>query len=199
MSNKNVPGNRHILQVFLQNQILDTGDLEFGLKDMVAKEAGENKYIWSVGCFHGGRAINVIADLCEMDISFRYYNKDFAKRVKKNVHDICEKIAADNGGSVEFVWDMIAGVVHNDEKITEVFEKTSADSGLNIQYVSPRMTGDDFSWYLQKIPGMTFRFGTRNEKLGCTALVHRNDFCLDEEGMKSAIQAFCAYTMAYLK
>lgn len=167
------------------------------LKNMVAKEAGEDKYVWSVGRFQGGHTHNVIADLCEMDISFRYYNKDFAKRVEEKVHSICEKIADEYGGSVEFVWDIAAGVVHNDEKLTEKFEKTAKNSNLTVQNVHQRMTGEDFGWYLDKIPGMMFRFGTRNEKLGCTALVHRNDFCMDETGMKTAIQAFCAYVMSY--
>ena len=169
------------------------------LKNMVAKEAGEDKFIWSVGRFQGGHTHNVISDLCEMDISFRYYNKDFAKRVEEKVHNICEKIADEYGGSVEFVWDIAAGVVHNDEKLTEKFEKAAKNSNLTVQNVHQRMTGEDFGWYLEKVPGMMFRFGTRNEKLGCTALVHRNDFCLDEAGMKTAIQTFCAYVMSYEK
>ena len=167
------------------------------LKDMVAKEAGDDNYIWSVGRFQGGHTHNVIADLCEMDISFRYYNNDFAKRVEKKVRNICEKTAANNGGSVDIVWNLAAGVVHNDEKLVEKFEKAARNSGLNVQYMPKRMTGEDFGWYLEKIPGMLFRFGTRNENLGCTAPVHRNDFCIDETGMKPAIQAFCAYVMSY--
>lgn len=58
-----------------------------------------------------------------------------------------------------------------------------------------RMTSEDFAHYLTKAPGMLFRFGTRNESIGCTALVHRNDFKIDENGMKSAIKAFCTYIL----
>ena len=41
-----------------------------------------------------------------------------------------------------------------------------------------------------------FRFGKRNEDKGCTAPAHRNDFCIDEDGMRVAIQAFCSYVMS---
>ena len=169
------------------------------MKSMVKEEAGNLKYIWSVGHFQGGHVHNVIADLCEMDISFRFYDMDFAKRVEKNVRNICNEIAERYGGSVEFIWNMSTGAVYNDKKIVECFEKTARNSGLNVCDMPQRMSSEDFGWYLDKAPGMIFRFGTRNEELGCTALAHRNDFCIDEKGMKTAIQAFCAYIMNYTK
>jgi len=165
------------------------------MKTMVADEAGQTKYIWSVGHFQGGYVHNVIADLCEMDISFRFYDMEFAKRVEGNVRSICSEIATRYGGSVEVVWNMSTGAVYNDPAIVDSFVQTAKNAGLNLQPMSQRMSSEDFGWYLTKAPGMIFRFGTRNEKLGCTALAHRNDFCIDEEGMKAAILAFCTYVM----
>lgn len=167
------------------------------MKDMVAHEAGEAKYIWSVGRLQGGHVHNVIADKCEMDISFRFYDMDFAKRVEKNVREICGEIANRYGGSAEINWNMSTGAVHNDEEITKVFEKAVRDAGLNVQNMPQRMSSEDFGWYLEKSKGMIFRFGTRNEELGCTALAHRNDFKIDEEGMKTAIEAFIAYVFSH--
>ena len=167
------------------------------MKDMVKEEAGDAKYIWSVGRFQGGQVHNVIADLCEMDISFRFYDMDFAKRVEEKVRSICNEIAERYGGTVEVIWNMSTGAVYNDKEIVERFEKTARNSGLNVSDLSQRMSSEDFGWYLEKTPGMIFRFGTRNEELGCTALAHRNDFCIDEKGMKTAIQAFCAYIMNF--
>jgi len=165
------------------------------MKTMIAREAEQTKYIWSVGRFQGGHVHNVIADLCEMDISFRFYDGEFAKRIEKNVRSICNEIATRYGGSVEVVWNMSTGAVYNNPAIVDTFVQTANHAGLNLQPMPQRMSSEDFGWYLTKAPGMIFRFGTRNEKLGCTALAHRNDFCIDEEGMKAAIQAFCTYVM----
>ena len=165
------------------------------MKTMIANEAGQTKYIWSVGRLQGGQVHNVIADLCEMDISFRFYDMEFANRIEKNVRTICNDIAARHGGSVEIVWNMSTGAVYNDPAIVETFVKTAKNAGLYTQPMPQRMSSEDFGWYLTKAPGMIFRFGTKNEALGCTALAHRNDFCIDEEGMKTAIQAFCTYIM----
>ena len=84
-------------------------------------------------------------------------------------------------------------MVYNDEKMTAEFEKACKDMGLDVGPMPQRMSSEDFCWYLDKAPGMIFRFGTRNEAEGCTALAHRNDFKVDEDGMKSAIGAFIAY------
>ena len=40
-----------------------------------------------------------------------------------------------------------------------------------------------------------FRFGTHNEALGCTSLAHRNDFRIDKEGMKYAIESLAQYVL----
>ena len=163
------------------------------LKTMVEKEAEDTPHIWSVGVLSGGTAHNVIADKCELQISFRFYDMAFAERVRENTFRICEKIAGEAGGKVEIDWHMSTGPIHNDTKITWRFDKITRDAGLDVVSIPSRMSSEDFAWFLQKAPGMIFRFGTRNEETGCTGLAHRNDFCLEEAGMKTAIQAFIAY------
>ncbi len=167
------------------------------MKDMVKEEAGDAKYIWSVGRFQGGHVHNVIADLCELDISFRFYDMDFARRVEANVRRICTEVAEAYGGNVEFDWNMSTGAVHNDENLTHNFKTIAQDSGIVAEDIVQRMSSEDFGWYLSKVPGIIFRFGTRNEEQGCTALAHRNDFKIDENGMKYAIMMFLSYVMNY--
>jgi metal-dependent amidase/aminoacylase/carboxypeptidase family protein len=103
------------------------------MKTMVADEAGQTKYIWSVGRFQGGQVHNVVADLCEMDISFRFYDVAFAKRIEENVRSICNEIATRYGGSVEIVWNMSTGAVHNDKSIVVRFANAARNAGLNVQ------------------------------------------------------------------
>ena len=58
------------------------------------------------------------------------------------------------------------------------------------------MSSEDFSWYLSQGSGAIFRFGTRNEALGCTALAHHADFRIDEAGMRAAIEALMAFVLS---
>jgi len=166
-------------------------------KEMVREEAGDRRYIWSVGRFSGGHVHNVVADLCVMDISFRFYDMEFAERVEKRVKAICKEIADSFGGKYEIDWHMSVGHVHNKAEIVDKFMETSLSAGLDVCEMPSRMTSEDFGWYLTKVPGMIFRFGTRNEAEGCTTTAHTNTFKIDENGMKYAINAFISYIMNF--
>lgn len=165
------------------------------MREMVKEEAGNDRYIWSVGHFAGGEVHNVVADLCTMDISFRFYNMDFARRVGEKVQSICHEIADRFGGRVEIVWYMSTGPVCNDAQAVACLRQSAAAEGIEVVEQAPRLSSEDFGWYLQKAPGLMFRFGTRNEALGCTATAHRSDFKIDESGMESAIRAFVGCAM----
>ena len=166
------------------------------LKEAVKELTGDSPYIWNVGRIEGGHVHNVVSDKCEMDISFRFYDMDFAKRVEEKTREICNDIAAHYGGSVDTNWNMSTYPVYNDIELTKQFESISKEAGLSVITMPQRMSSEDFAHYLTKSPGMIFRFGTRNEELGCTALAHRSDFKIDENGMKYAIQAFCEYVLS---
>ena len=165
------------------------------MKEAVDSEAGSDSYIWCVGRISGGHVHNVISDLCEMDISFRFYDMDFAKRVEKSIKTICTSVAESFGGKCEINWNISTGPVYNNEDITYNFEKILSEENIHFENIKSRMSSEDFGWYLTKVPGMLFRFGTGGKDN--TTVAHNNDFYINEEGMKTAIHAFCAYVMNY--
>lgn len=164
-------------------------------KKMVEEEAGNAKYIWCVGRFSGGHVHNVIADSCEMNISYRFFDMDFAERVEKQVRSICDDVADSFGGRYEIDWYMSVGAVHNKAELVDTFMRVVSADGQEVVQVPQKMSSEDFGWYLTKVPGMIFRFGTRNEDIGCTGAAHTNTFKIDENGMKAAIKAFISYVM----
>ena len=167
------------------------------MREAVADEAGDQSYIWSVGCFHGGTAHNIIASGCELKITFRYFDQSFADRVIARVEEVCKTVAEEAGGTAEVRWQLSAPPVINDADVVERFRRVARGMGLPLVELPSRMSSEDFSWFLTKKPGAIFRFGTRNEALGCTTLAHRADFRIDEEGMRAAIEAMAAFVLEY--
>ena len=167
------------------------------LKVMVKEEAGNRKYIWSVGHLAAGDVHNVIPDLATMRISFRFYDIPFSLRVMDRVVEICNGIAANYGGTVEYDWRMSTGPVHNDASVAE--KVRTAMGGLTVHPLESKMSSEDFAWYLSKAPGVLFRYGSGNEAKGCNGRAHNNDFKIDEDGMKTAIRTFIRYALAYNK
>ncbi len=165
------------------------------MRDALQKEAGERPYIWSVGRLSGGEAHNVIADRCEMAISFRFYDMELAKRAEMRVREICDDVAARFGGRYALDWHVSTVPVHNDVARALAFEKTVTEHGISVHRVPPRMSSEDFGWILAETKGFIFRFGTRNESEGCTGASHTNTFKIDEQGMRTAIEAFLCYLL----
>lgn len=167
------------------------------LQEIAAQEAGADTiYIFGMNYFHGGTAHNVISDRCELKISFRYYDQNFAARVEKRCLAKCQEIADRFGGSVEPQWYCSAPPVYNDPELTARFTQ-AVENVLpgQVTQLALRKSTEDFSWFLQKRPGLLFRFGTRNEETGCTTLAHCSDFCMDERGMQYAAEAFLSFVL----
>ncbi len=167
------------------------------LKELARSEAGDDTvYIFSIGCFQGGTAHNVIADQCLLKISFRYYDMEFAKRVQEKTMALCRHLAERRGGSVEFDWPTSTLAVYNDPALAAQFvQSTGRILPGRVVEIPLRKSSEDFSWFMTRKPGLLFRFGTRNETLGCTTMAHCNDFLLDEAGMRSAIDAFVQFVL----
>ena len=163
------------------------------MKEAVAEEAGDTSYIWCNGRLSGGTAHNVVPDRCEMEISFRYYDAGLAARAERRVREICEEIARRYGGRCEIDWHVSTVAVHNDTEAVLAFERLMRENEIPIGRVTPRMSSEDFGWLLSCCRGFIFRFGTGNERTGCTSVAHTNSFMLDEEGMRTAIRAFLIY------
>lgn len=166
------------------------------LKTMLREEAGDRRYIWSVGAFHAGTVHNVIADLSVQEISFRYYEQDFAERVMRRADAICAEIATRYGGGYELKWHVSARAVINDERLAEKLRSVALKM-MPVQICETRMGSEDFSWYLTKAPGVFYRFGTKNETLHKVTRPHNNDYFMDEEGMRTGIRAMIAFSMQF--
>ena len=167
-----------------------------GLKKIVEEEAGDRLYIWSLGCFHGGTAHNVVSDLCELKISYRYFDLQFAERVRSRGRALLEEVAAEFGGTVEIDWRMSAPPLYNQPELVKCFVSSlNKLEGVGIEEVALRKSTEDFAWMLLKKPGFLFRYGSGCEEKGCTTMAHCNDFMPDEDGFRAAILAYVQFIL----
>ena len=181
---------------------IDAIKMGFEAVDRLAKAVkeafGERKYIWNVGIFKGGTAHNVIADYCELGITFRYFAEDIALRFRDEAEQILNDIAARFGGRVEYEDEISSHAVYNDPVLVRRFVAIlSEDPRVKIREVPLRMSSEDFAWYLREKPGFLFRYGIGNEAEGCCSPAHSNTFKVDERGFRAALIAFTDFIMSY--
>jgi metal-dependent amidase/aminoacylase/carboxypeptidase family protein len=61
------------------------------------------------------------------------------------------------------------------------------------------MSGEDFSFYAQKIPGIFFRLDVRNEEKYAIYPLHHPRFDLDEEALPYGSTILVQYALNYLE
>lgn len=78
--------------------------------------------------------------------------------------------------------DLIVNAARKIEDIEELVE------------LKPSLGGEDFSYYLQRVPGSFFYTGTRNENFKADFPHHHSKFDIDEKGMLNAVKVFLQAT-----
>lgn len=130
-------------------------------------------------------APNVIPDEVKIEGTVRTFNEDVRKfileQIKRTGDNICN---AFNG---KFILDHVEGYpsLTNDEALTRrSFERSIVYLGKeNVLEVKPRMGGEDFAYYAQKIPACFYRLGTGNAAKGITSNIHTPTFDIDEDAL----------------
>jgi amidohydrolase len=117
----------------------------------------------TVGKFHAGTATNVIPDTAIIEGTIRTLNEAHRAKVEQMMQRRCGGIAAANGCRVNLTFFDGYPATINDPACAEFVAKVARDAlGADafLPAARPSMGGEDFSFYLEKIPGCFFFIGT---------------------------------------
>lgn len=139
----------------------------------------------TVGAFQSGDANNVIPDKAHLKGTIRTYDKDVRLQVEKELKHIAQKTAEEHGATVDI--DFTRGYIslYNHPKETEYIKQISADivGEDNVKIKPADMGGEDFSYYVDKVPGTFFWVGGGNPDLNAIYPHHHPKFDVDEKSM----------------
>ena len=152
----------------------------------------------SIGTIDGGYARNIICDKVILKGTARTLNKKIAKKIPGLLKEIVSGITKSAGGSFELNYYGGYPLLVNHPKATDLARGTIAklfgkDAIFEIE--RPMMGGEDFAYYLQKVPGSFLRLGIRNPKKDAIYPWHHPKFTVDEDAIKigSAVLAGVAF------
>jgi amidohydrolase len=128
-----------------------------------------------------GGATNIIPDEVKIEGTFRTMDEEWRKSAHKLMIEIAQGVAKSMGGSCEFEVRKGYPFLKNDERITQIAQKSAiAYLGKeNVVELDLRMTAEDFSYYTQSIPGCFYRLGT-----GESSGLHTPTFNVDEKSLE---------------
>jgi len=148
--------------------------------------------VLTIGSIHGGNRFNIIADEVEMQGTIRALDEEIRAALKERMARTVRGVAEANGttATLRFVGDGNP-VTLNDAALARasVPSLVRACGAGHVLEVAPQMGAEDFAHYASKIPGFYVKLGVRNGDRGITAMIHTEDFDLDEASLPFGVRA----------
>ena len=167
--------------------VLITSHIIVALQQVVSRRVNPTlPCVLSFGKVEANGATNVIPEEVKLAGTFRTFDEEWRAKAHELIRSIAENTAIAMGG--ECIVDIGVGYpfVNNDVEVTE-FAKSSAKEFLgeeNVIDLDMRMTGEDFAFYSQVIPGTFYRLGTRESDIAPMKGLHTPTFDVDERSLE---------------
>ena len=152
----------------------------------------------NIGSIHGGNTNNILCNHCTMFGSSRTHSDEVSQYLIDRITQICEGIAAANGGRAEVKVVKFLPFVINDERIAQRVYASAAKL-LGEDKIGHRekrtLGGEDFSFLCRKKPGMMFRLGSAGENPDTRSAGHSVTFDIDEGCLQVGIDLFTQFVL----
>ncbi len=182
-----------------------TGDVVFALAQVITQvpavlgrrldpRSGVN-LTW--GAVQAGSAPNAIPSAGTARGTLRCLDVRAWERASAVFHDAVQQVVAPYGVEAEVRHQRGVPPVENDEQSVAVLESAARDvlGADAVQLTEQSLGGEDFAWYLTKVPGAMARLGTRTPG-GRSFDLHQGDFQVDERAIDAGVLLLARAAMA---
>ncbi|KAG9446245.1 hypothetical protein H6P81_012373 [Aristolochia fimbriata] len=175
------------------------------LQQLVSRESDPlQSAVVTVGIMKAGEALNVIPETVQFGGTYRSMTNEGFLYLAKRIEEIIKAQALVHrcSASVDFMEGELRSypATVNDEAmyghVKKVGEALLGDD--KVQLCPMYMGAEDFSFYLQQMPGTDFYVGIRNESLGSTKALHSPFFFVDENVLPVGAALHAAVALTYL-
>ncbi len=185
-----------------KDPILAAGHLITQIHSIVSRNVNPlESGVITIGKVSAGTASNIIPDEVELIGTVRSLNPQVREELKSRIEQVAQGVA--RSFSMDYRFDFEYGypvLINNSEMSKLVASACSRGIGKeNVEVLKPSMGGEDFAYYLEKVPGSFFRLGCRNEGKGIVHPYHSSLFDIDEEVLPFGVEMFIRIIDQYLE
>ncbi|MFF7123750.1 amidohydrolase [Streptomyces sp. NPDC008240] len=146
------------------------------------------------GRIESGHAPNVIPQHAELSGTVRCLDLDAWREAPDIVHAAIDEVATLHRAKSEITYVRGVPPVVNDRESTELLRRAMvARRGMrSVESTQQSLGGEDFSWYLEQVPGALARLGVRTPGDRTSRDLHQGDFDADERAITVGVELFTA-------
>ncbi|MDU2065109.1 MAG: amidohydrolase, partial [Sporomusaceae bacterium] len=160
------------------------------LQHIVARHIpAKESAVLSVTQFNSGSAFNVIPDTAVIRGTVRTYSPQIRGLMEQLIGQFSRQYTAAAAMELEYRYDKGYDSMYNTPEFAEAImaEADALYGAGTAELIDPGMGGEDFSYYLQKVPGCFYYFGIRNEAADCIYPTHSTKFKIDENSFATGL------------
>jgi amidohydrolase len=147
---------------------------------------------------HGGRIHNIIPDSVTMTGTVRTLDLPTQRAVKQRLGEVCELTCRSFGATAEFVYHDGYPPVINDAASVDLIARVAARElgPERVKPITPVMGGEDFAYYLQRVPGAFVMLGMGD---GRPYPHHNARFDIDESVLPIGVRLMTSVALEMLE
>ncbi len=155
----------------------------------------------SICSFQAGETYNVMPEKAVLKGTIRTLNNELRLALPEKIEKVVKSIAEYYGATYHLNIEHLYPATVNDKDFSEFAEK-SAKGIYGKENVlrgdKPSMAGEDFAFYLEKVPGTFLRIGNYDEEQGLTYNLHNPNFDIDERQLGKVAALYAKIAMDFL-
>ena len=178
--------------------ILVASHLVVNIQSIVSRNVDPMKpVVVSFGTVKGGTIYNIIPGEVSLTGTVRTFDPSVQSLAEKRLKEIVAETCKTFGATAEFKYEKGYPPLVNPERMTDfVLEVTRKILGKDkVQEIDPVMGGEDFAYFLQKVPGAFLFFGMGD---GMEFPHHHPGFDLDEKALPQATLLMTSLALEFL-
>ena len=154
----------------------------------------------TVGMFQAGKAFNVIPDTAELGGTVRTFDPKNRDLLEERIGTLARGIATAMGADLAYTYTRgYPATVNHPEMAELVREEAARGVGTEGVLQAPlRMGAEDFSYFLEEVPGAFWFVGSQNSERGLVWGHHHPRFDLDEAALPIGMESMVNVAMRYL-
>jgi amidohydrolase len=149
----------------------------------------------TVGKFNAGTATNIIPDEARIEGTARTLTVAARKQIRAGIERRCQGIADANDCDLRFEWIDGYPPTINDPAMAEYVGQVARDTFGTDRFIPvarPSMGGEDFAYYLEKVPGCFFLIGVEPQGRSSYPSLHSDRFDFTDAALEVGMRMFMA-------
>lgn len=174
--------------------IVTAAEAVLNLQQFVSREFDPtDSAVVTVGTFHSGTAVNIIPDTATITGTARTINEPARKKIRAALERRCAGIASANDTELNFDWIEGYPPTVNDPAMADYVATTARASVGPDRFLSvprPSMGGEDFAYYLEKVPGCFFFVGVEPINRNSYPPLHSDRYDFTDDSLAVGMRMF---------